>query len=120
MMTRLILISGFILVGMTSFGQQQTFLQNQERARAEEFRSGVKSHRFVGQLKEGTVSIALFTSIAQAMEMKDGYVSVELIDGKISVIAANFITLQDVEGVLNQFGETFLMEMPYEHSLMKR
>ncbi|MDH4472964.1 MAG: hypothetical protein QE487_10165 [Fluviicola sp.] len=120
MMTRLILIGGFILVGMTSFGQQQTFLQNQERARAEEFRTGVKSHRFVSQLKEGTVSTDLFTSIAQAMETKEGYVSVELADGKITVIAANFITLQDVEGVLNQFGETFIVDKPLEQSLMKR
>lgn len=117
---RLILISSFILVGMTSFGQQQTFVQNQERARAEEFRTGVKSHRFVCELKEGSVSTTLFTSIAQAMEAKDGYVSVEVVDGKLAVIAANFITSQDVEGVLNQFGETFSVQKPLEQSLMIR
>jgi hypothetical protein len=119
-MTKLILIGSFLLVGMTVFGQQQTFPQNQERARAEEFRTGVKSHRFVCELKEGTVSTALFTSIAQAMEAKDGYVSVEVVDGKLTITAANFITLPDVEGVVNQFGETFLVQKPFEHSLMKR
>ena len=119
-MIKLILISGFILVGMTGIAQQQTFVQNQERARAEEFRTGVKGYRFVCELKEGTVSTALFTSIAQAMESKDGYVSVEVADGKLTVTAANFITLSDVEGVVNQFGETFSVQKPYEHSLMKR
>lgn len=109
-----------MLVGMTGIAQQQTFVQNQERARAEEFRTGVKSHRFVCELKEGSVSTALFTSIAQAMEAKDGYVSVEVVDGKLMVIAANFITSQDVEGVLNQFGETFSVPKPLEQSLMIR
>jgi len=108
------------LAGMTSFAQEQVFVQNQERARAEEFRTGVKSHRFVCELKEGTVSSALFTSIAQVMEVKDGYVSIEVIDGKLSVIAANFITSSDVEGVLNQFDETFSVLSSIEHSLMKR
>ena len=108
------------MAGMTCFGQQQTFSENQERARADEFRTGVKGRRFVGELKEGTVSESLFTSIAQAMELKDGYVSVEVTDGKRVVVTASFITLSDVEGVLNQFGETFLVQKPCEHSLMKR
>lgn len=119
-MTKLILIGSFLLVGMAVFGQQQTFPQNQERARAEEFRTGEKAHRFVCQLKEGAISGSLFNSIAQAMESKDGYVSVEVIDGKLNVVAARFITLSDVEGVLNQFGETFIVEKPMEQSLMKR
>ncbi|MES2555854.1 MAG: hypothetical protein V4604_06875 [Bacteroidota bacterium] len=119
-MKKLILIGGFIVAGMTCFAQQQVFVQNQEMARSEEFRTGVKSHRFVCDLKEGTISSDLFTSIAQAMEAKDGYVSVEVIDGKLTVVAANFITAPDVEGVLNQFGETFSVQPAMEHSFVKR
>ena len=110
----------FLFVAGNSFGQQQTFSQNEEKARTNETRFDLKSNRYVFSLKEGLVSEELYNQVVAVMSVKDGYVSIQRDHTDLIIVADHFITSDAVSDVINQFGETFIQKNVMAFSLLKR
>ena len=114
-----IVLGCFLCIGLSSFAQQQTatFARNLEHARVDEVRNNQKGKQFLMAMKEGqAMNESLFAEIAAVMEEKDGYVMMEVKEGKILLTVANFIEPNDAEDVMSQFGVTFVFISQVEHS----
>lgn len=117
---KLIVICTFLFMAGNSFGQEQTFTQNEEKARVNESRFNLKSNRYIFTLKEGVISEDLFNQLVAAMDSKDGYVSIQMNQSDLIIVAEHFITSADVSGVIDQFGQTFIEKNVMAISLMKK
>lgn len=95
------------LMSFQSFGQTTVFEKNQEVARYNTLKNISQTVVLTFESTEA-ISPEIYTSICQAMQVKEGYVNFTMINNRsVTVSFENWIQEKDILDVLNQFGLQF-------------
>lgn len=101
-----LLLTGLCIIGLQAFGQTTVFDHNQEIARYNESHNISKpaDYHFVCM---GLLTDAIYESICNKLNEKDGYISCTKNNNQLVIKAENWTQDKDVLDVINQFGVTF-------------
>jgi hypothetical protein len=90
------------------YGQTQVFEKNLETARLNEKKTNELSKLATYQVTNGTISTELFYQISEVMAAKDGYIElIKISETELQLKHQSFLSDDDIQGVLNQFGVIF-------------
>lgn len=114
-MKTIIIITSLLLFTQVSFGQKTEFSANKEKALFELRTQNIKIIKSFYDIKEGQITDSLKTLILDLMQNKKGFVSVEFIDNKRTIVEhQDNLTEELVVKNLNRYEAIFIRQKPKE------